>query len=756
MKNTVKMLLSYMLALALLLSGGALAAPGNANLGRNVQDEYGDYLNGGAVCGDTLYLKGYQNIFSWKLGEADLTPLPFHLESPGPNYYSDMGRIFSDGEKLYGLVTVNYSSETSYALEACSIVELIPDGDKISFGESVEVDTSELLVDWGGGDQLMQVNSICCQGDYACMQVYDANGNSTVYCLDITTGTGFFAEGEELNMVTPYADGCFLITSYDYMNSQQRLLIFDPESESMTEACDPITMETYLSGLAYSQESGRLFYLDGGYIYAVQDFDFESAQPVAELSLQYNSGEGGMLLPGDYYVCSGWDVTAVRSTSPEDMPEQQIVVDDSSYSDSVMDAYYSFSNTRGDVAVVISHDYAEDSKIIEAMMNRDAAADIYVMNVSRQAYDALFERGYMLGLNENETIRTAVEGMYPGIQQAVIRDGEIVGVPVQTYGWIMGVNQEVLELLDMDYDELPDNWPDFLDWLAELPDLLPEDGSVRVFDNWMTQGDVRYSLFDSIMTSYNLWLNQVGLERGYDTPELRTMLEKLMAIDFSAFGLPEEYNYEDEGEVYFYESNVFQYLLQTSVGCTIGNFFGGQMPMLLAVSGDYEPMLPLDMSVAFINPFSQNAELAMEFLAEIYTNLDDQTIYNLSDAFNEPKRSRGYEDFVKDMNENIAEMEKQLETAEAVDVPMLEENIANMKQNLEENDRYWWEISPESIEWYRANGEYIAVERYNYLYGDGSYELWELNNQFLNGATDLDSYLKDIDRKATMMAMEGN
>jgi len=111
---------------------------------------------------------------------------------------------------------------------------------------------------------------------------------------------------------------------------------------------------------------------------------------------------------------------------------------------------------------------------------------------------------------------------------------------------------------------------------------------------------------------------------------------------------------------------------------------------------------------------------------------------------------------VKDMNDNIAEMEKQLETAEAVDVPMLEESIANMKQSLEENDKYWWEISPESIEWYRANGEHIAVQRYNYLYGDGSYEVWELNNQLLNGATDLDSYLKGIDRKATMMAMEGN
>ena len=90
----MKKMLAVLLAAALLLSCGALAEPVNASLGRDVQEKYGEYISGGTVCGDTLYLMGYQNIFSWRIGEAELSPLSFQLEQPGENFYSDM-RIFA-------------------------------------------------------------------------------------------------------------------------------------------------------------------------------------------------------------------------------------------------------------------------------------------------------------------------------------------------------------------------------------------------------------------------------------------------------------------------------------------------------------------------------------------------------------------------------------------------------------------------------------------------------------------------------------
>lgn len=751
----MKKMIAMLLAAALLFSCGAFAAGVKANLGRSVREDYQDGISCGAVCGDTLYLMGYQNLYSWKIGEADLTPMQYQMELLGENRYSDMRNIFSSGDTLYGLMTTSYSGPDSYALEECRIVELIPGDGKVEFGSSVTVDITELTVDYGGGPQMVQVNSICAQGDYACMQVYDMNGNASVYCLDITTGTGFYAEAENAEMVTPYADGCFLVGSYDYGNGEMRLQSFDPESESLTE-CGSIAMEDYFSGLTYSQESGRLFFLRNGYVHAVTDLDFENTQPVAELSTQYSGGPGGLLLPGDVYVYCDYETVSVRSTQPEDMPETQIVVSDFTYAESVMDAYYAFGNSHGDVAVVISRDYTQDSEIIEAMMNRDSTVDVYVMNVNQQAYNALFERGYMLDLSGNETIRTAVEGMYPGIQEAVTRDGEIVAVPVQTYGWIMGVNPDALEAMGLDYDEIPGNWPDFLDFLVELPDMLPEDESVRIFDSYMIQSDVKYNLRNSVMEEYQMWLNDVGLERGYDTPELRAMLEKVMNMDYSIFGLPEDYEEDGEGGIVWIYDDSSYTLFNTGVGCTIGNFYAGQLPLLLSVSPEYAPHLPMDLSVAFVNPFSENPELATEFIAEMFSHVPTAIRYNFSDELSEPIRSSYYEENMKNMKESIAEMEKQLETAEAVDVPLLEESIASMKQALEENDKYWWEVSPESIEWFRSRDDHIAVQRFNYLYADGGGEIWEMTSQFMKGMIDLDTYIKGIDRKATMMVMEGN
>lgn len=751
----MKRLMAVFLTAMLLLSCSAFAGGVNANLGRDVQEKYGEYISGGAVCGDTLYLMGYQNIFKWKIGEPELTPMSYWLEQPGENRYADLRNIFSNGDSLYGLMQINYSGPESYYLEECRIVELIPGEEEVSFGDSIDVDISELTVDYGGGAQMVQVNSICAQGDYACMQVYDMNGSPAVYCMDITTGAGFYTEAENAEMVTTYADGCFLIACYDYMNGEMRLQSFDPEAESLTEAAAPISMESYFSGMVYSQESDRLFFQRGGYVYAVTDFDFENAQQVAELSTQYGGNQGGLLLPGDVYVFSDYETTAVRSTQPGDLPETQLVVSDFTYTDAVMDAYYAFGNLHGDVAVVISRDYTQDSKVIEAMMNRDSTVDVYVMSVSQQAYNALFERGYMLDLSMNESIRTAVEAMYPGIRRAVMRDGEVVAVPVQTYGWAMGVNPDALEALGLTYDEIPRNWPDFLDFLVELPEMLPEDESVRVFESYMIQSDVKYNLRNSIMEEYQMWLNDVGLEKGYDTPELRTMLEKVMDIDYSIFGLPEEYE-EDEGGVMWIYDDSKQTLFSTGIGCTIGNFYSGQLPLLLSVSPEYEPHLPMELSVAFVNPFSEHPELAAEFIAEMYARVPVSTTYNFSDALNEPIRSRYYEENMQNMLDSIAEMEKQLETAEAVDVPLLEESIGYMKQALEENEKYWWEISPESIEWFRSWDENIAVQQFNYLYADGSGEIWELTSQFVNGMIDLDTYIKSIDRKATMMAMEGN
>ena len=244
-------------------------------------------------------------------------------------------------------------------------------------------------------------------------------------------------------------------------------------------------MDDVLQGLAYSQESGRLFYLADGYVMAVENFDFDNAQPVAEFSTGFYDNSAGTLLPGDYYVYATYDVVGVRSTDAAELPETRLTIDNSGYSDAITSAYYDFSNTHGDVAVVLSNTYLEASEVIEAMMNRDSSFDIYLTNVQSQAYDSLFQRGYMAELN-SEKLKEAVGAMYPAFQDVLMRNGEVVALPVNLYGWVPALNLEGFEKIGISREEIPTNWPDFLDFLTELPDKLPEDGKVRNFDESMT------------------------------------------------------------------------------------------------------------------------------------------------------------------------------------------------------------------------------------------------------------------------------
>ena len=747
----MKKLISFLLMLALAaLPLGALAAKGDANLGRDLGEKYSDTIYSAFAIGDTLYINGYNGMYVYHVGDEDLTPLEYARPEAEDNESSNVERIFSDGEKIYALLTA-YDLSGDYTLKRVELCEVTLDGNKVNFGARRELDSSELTANYGDSSTyFIQVNSACCSGGRAYL---------SVYALDLESGEGAFIEDiEDPTACTPWKDGQLLIETYDYNSSSCAFYLYDPESESIAPACDPVETEQAYQGLAYSAESGRLFYLSGGYVMAVEDFDFESAAPVSELSLAYYSDASALLLPGDYYVYCYYEAVCVRATNPDEMPETRLTIMNSSYYNSVIDAYYDFGNTHSDVAVVMSPDYQEDSAVIESMMNRDATGDIYLLSVQSRAYDALFGRGYMAEM-DSDAIRTAVEGMYPGIRKVLERDGEIVALPVSVYGWVPGVSVEGFEKIGISEEEIPTNWPEFLDLLAELPDRLPEDGSVRIFDDYMTQEDARSNLLANAMASYRNYISSTGGDPSFDTPELRAILEKVMALDYEALGLKESEEDGDDAAVRSVvigaaESERTYTLLELGVGCTMGNFYSEKTPWPLAVAPGEPAQLPLEMTVAFINPFSEHVELAQEFLEAVLDNLETDLQYNLSDALNEPVRNMYYEKNMAEMQKQLDEAQAALEKAEPVDKPVYEETVAQLERVLEDIEKYSWDISAENIAWYRSHAQDIVVQQYDYL--NDAEGLSDTADQFLNGKIDVATFLKGIDQKVRMMALEGN
>lgn len=750
------------LALALsLTAAGALAAKGDANLGisDDMYEKYGEGVSGSFVLGDVLYLYGGSHLFSWRVGDAELSALEFEIPVAGENENRNLERMFADGENIRAMFSVYHTDENSYTLKYIELCEVTLSDGAVRFGELRKVENGDLVVDYGDGNRnLIQINDICCVDGTLYLMVYDDNGMPGVYALNMDDGAGEFLEVENAVQIAPWKDGQLLIESFDYSAQECEFLAWD--GAGLRSVYGPAAVEGYngYRGIAYSGESERLFFLEGGYVKAAEDFDFENAQSVAELSNEYYSDTAGALLPGDYYVFSSYNATCVRATGEDALPDTRLTVLNGSYSNALTEAYYAFGAEHDDVAVVLSQDYMEDAKVIEGMLNRDSSIDIYLMSVQSQAFDALFERGYMAEMDDPD-ICAAVEKMYPGIRAALERDGEVVAVPVGIYGWTPGVNLEGFEKIGVSAEEIPTDWGAFLDFLAELPDRLPEDGSVRIFDDYMTQSGAKEQLMAQILQSHLFYTSANGQDPAFDTPELRAILDKVMALDYAALGLAEddgdemgggsvEYRLSPDGRTYT--------LVELSVGCTLGNFYSDCDPWLLTIEPGAQPLLPVELSVAFINPFSEHVELAQQFLKAVMDKMENGVRYCVSDECSEPVRNRYYEQNMEYYEEELANLKAELESAEAVDKPVIEQNLRDLEESREGMEKYSWDISRESIDWYRAHAQNLAVYRYSPMYSDAGGEIQELVTQYLEGRIDTAAFLKGVDQKVRMMMMEGN
>ena len=750
----MKRLVLLMLAIGILLSASAQAAEGDATF--TSKDEMfaltGDYPVGGCVMGDALYLFGERHIYAYRTGEAGLTQWDCELPPAGTNEAREMKGLFADGNELYALWAVYRSAEDGYAPARLEIAS-VETGSDVRFGEPREADARALTVSYGSDSmEVAQINSLVCADGYLFLDVY-ADGRK-IYALRLDSGEGAYLDIDNVAGICAWPDGGLLVETWDRSAGRVAFLNYDAASGRAGAVCELAQQESAYIGIAYSAESGRMFYLRDGYVMAVENFDFEGAEPVAEIVTRDGDEGAALLMPGDFYVyCAQYDRAVVRSTAPGALPEKRLVVQCAGIFQPMLDAYYSFNASHSDAAVVLKEDWDESGAVIEAMMQRNSSVDIYVQSVNTEAFDALYSRGYMAPI-ENAEIDAAVAGMYPAIRDALTREGEIVAVPVNVSGWTLGLDYDGFELLGIAREEMPATWSDFLDLLPRLPELLPVDGSVHIFDDYCTQQQVRRELLNRILESWHHHLRATGQAVRYDSPELTATMEKLMALDLGELGLPEDDGESEYVMVSYAGVKDEHILIQTSANCAIG-YYSDAEPALLAVVPGEPAQVPVGVVAAFVNPFSENAELAAEYLAELYAHLDVRTLYNLSDALNEPVRGKQSQQNLERIQQEIEAAREAMEAAEEVDKPMWEERIATYEEYIEMIDEYGWDVSPKEIEWYRTHADNLIVKRYSYVnVTEGNNEFSDLVEQLLDGRMRAGDFLNELDRRVTMKARE--
>lgn len=614
--------------------------------------------------------------------------------------------------------------------------------------------------DWKGNRGIMR---LVATGDTLAAATWDNDGNSILELFDLQTGYNREMYMSSLDDLYAGPEGSILVKQVDWKTGEAlaHFLKIDPASGDEEEiGAVNLSSGSDIIGMIADEKTGTYYYVNNGEIMADASMPLNPAEATAvnDCPIAYGARclwtKDGMLLV--------WSSTAMllRNTDPAARKEGfQLIIDDNVYSSAIVDSIFDFANVREE-ATVVHHRNESSQSILQAMMNQDAGTDIYTLPYNSSEFDALRNRGFLADLGENADLAAAAERMYPYMRDAMSKDGKLSAIPLDVYGYMIGIRPESWKKSGLDEAELPHTWEAFFDWIETLPEKLAGK-DMNVFDQWMTRSEFRSNILSMLLEQYQQWIAETGRDYAFNTPVLRNLLERMDRLDYDALGLLEN---QEEGESSGFmpaEKEYREPLIDMMCAVQMETWNDKNKILALAFEDGGQPALPVRVSVAFVNPYSRNAEAAKEFLACVLKNNRPEIAYSIFADMTEPIPDPYAERNRKMIEGWIEEAKAMLEKAKDDDERAeWEERIQTFEKDIRETIENSWMISADAITDYQQRTNLIRLEGYgfaNSLYSAGENDnFYEIVNGYTLGTVPPEELLGGIDRKIQMMILEGN
>ena len=773
----MKKFLSLLVALSLLtLPMTALAAPGDALLLR-ADAQCGVDLRGLVEADGTVYMFTYHDeVYTLAPGadtperRAFQTPQP-EMEDEETTLYPDIAAYIAyEGRPCVVLTemleeTEGEGEDAEYfrTCEGAWLCELAFDAEGNAFvGEEItELDWFDIIqgTDY---EYYAQCDRPFVAGDLLCFTSYDESGNNIIVMTDLTDGDTDIYYPTDLGLdayleeICAYKDGLLLALSVQYTQDGNIANLYrtDPEAEEAELLAEvPLTGQGYPDGLVYRADNDTLYFAMNGELWALSGMDAERLESVASLPVEASYDVRPILTSEGYYITGNYEAVVRRNTDPALRSDVRLTVQ-RNYNPSINNAYYAFSAEYGDVDVVMV-EQVED--VVQAMMNRSSDVDIYCLSVDSAEYEAVYSRGYMAELTQSGELSAFIDSLYPFAREACVKDGELLGVPVEFYVSSMGYDPEAFARLGLTEEDVPTTWQAFFESLEPLAAKAAEVEGMTLFDGFEDYGSARFMLLDTMLASYMAYISQPENELAFDTEAFRGALNACEAVDWTALGLAEP---EDMNGYSWTSSS------GDSTHNALFSSYGNPTADTYAVQGSFQPLplgfdgdrqLSAQMTVAFVNPFSQHREEAVAFLEAVAREMEPLLKIQLCPEENEPVKNPDYETTLAAYDQSIADAQAQLDAAETdAEKQAYAAILAEYEKAREQFFRYdAWQASEESIARYRAFAPQIIVIRNLGMGGDNSSAFYELQNQFTQGLITADEFIEGVDGKLQMMMLEG-
>jgi len=182
-------------------------------------------------------------------------------------------------------------------------------------------------------------------------------------------------------------------------------------------------------------------------------------------------------------------------------------------------------------------------------------------------------------------------------------------------------------------------------------------------------------------------------------------------------------------------------------------------PLYLSLEEGGEPFIGMNLNVMTINPRTKRMDQALLYVSEYLDNLD-KTSANivLFPDHNDPVENDYYQSNLEDMQESLAKMQESLENASEENRAEIEQQIQWQEESIADWENYRYSVTAEQIADYRENvAPLIYVIRQNvFLNADTSAtsEINKLLMQYIEGAVNLDSLVRELDQRVRLMQLE--
>lgn len=568
-------------------------------------------------------------------------------------------------------------------------------------------------------------------------------GTQNLYRVGLTSGIASKLLSGPLSEMQRYRDGLFVARRFNWDEYYEANGTYQPPQivtvDPKTGAVETIGLMTGNAdgALTYDAETDELYFSNSGYVYRASGNAPERVGYLIPSGMEHENLPAAVW-QGRYYVHEGNGLKS-GSVDAAQFPERILRV---AHVYAVEKLIHAFALEHPDIAIEYVERVPGSADELIRHMQSSAAADVYGCAVDTDFVN-MRDKKYMVDLSSSAVLSATVARMDDRLTSALYLDGKLCALPCDLSAVINGYYPGAWEKAGVSTELAPTTYEELLGFIETWHDDYFDDNRGMQF--FEASYDLRSELIGTIWITQMLRCQEDGVTPTLDTQTMRKLLsrlEEIAPVIAEVAPIDGWYDWIEDNALFTADVNPLPRTWRS------GN---PPQPMILSLDGATEPVIMANMSVLTVNPYSQNADLAIELLEYIAQHLPQTLKIALMPEENDPIPYYDEESLTAH-RERLAEMERQLETASEEEIAEFQSSIQWMREVLADAEADPWVYTPEDIAFYREHIEPYLVFGLSPVFATD--QVNGILHRYMDGQLSLDDCVREFDRVVWMIRME--